>query len=96
MMDEMDIDEMDDSNTSNDVESWVRWYQKQIQFNPRSTMARYKLGQLLARIGRYQEAISQWKAVIAIDANHLAARQAIQEVLSRVEIKTDVSHQGAG
>lgn len=89
-MDEMDIDEMDDSNTSNDAESWVRWYQKQITLNPRSTMARYKLGRLLTGLGRYEEAINQWQAVIAIDSNHLAARQAIQEVLSHV------SHRGAG
>lgn len=89
------MDPMDDPDAS-DVKGWVQWYQKQITLNPRSTMARYKLGQLLARTGRYQEAISQWKAVIAIDSNHLAARQAVQEILSRVEIKTDVSHQGAG
>lgn len=95
-MDEMDIDETDDSDSRNDIESWVQWYQKQIELNPKSTMAHYKLGQLFARLERYQEAIDQWKTVIAIDSNHLAARQVLQEISSRLRVKKKASYQSSG
>jgi len=78
------MDRMDEQD-ANESENRLQWYRKQIELNPRSTMARYKLGQLLARLGRHEEAVVQLKNVIAIDSNHLAARQALQEVLSQME-----------
>jgi tetratricopeptide (TPR) repeat protein len=81
------IDSLDEQD-ANDSEAWLRWYRKQIELNPKSTLARYKLGHLLAKLGRYEEAVGLWKSIIPIDPNHLAARLAIEEVLSRMEARS--------
>lgn len=81
-------DSMNEEET-NDTENWLKWYWKQIELNPRSTMARYKLGRLLEKLGKYEEALVQLKNVISIDANHLAARMAIEEVLSQMEVRRE-------
>ncbi|MBI3595584.1 MAG: hypothetical protein HY203_00340 [Nitrospirae bacterium] len=84
---------MDSLNTkaanNNNGEQGLRlqWYRKQIELNPRGTEARYKLGVLLARLGRFEEAIVQLKNVIAIDSNHLAARGALREILPQMEAR---------
>jgi lipopolysaccharide biosynthesis regulator YciM len=78
-----------DEEESNDTENWVQWYRKQIELNPKSTVARYKLGRLLAKAERYEEAVVEWKSVIALDPNHLAARVAIEEAYSKMKRRPD-------
>ncbi len=72
---------------SRDDQALIAAYEEQITLHPRSTIARYKLGLLLARLGRLDAAIEQWREGVRIDPNNLAARLALDEALSYLERK---------
>jgi tetratricopeptide (TPR) repeat protein len=70
-----------------DPDDLMDWYMRILAVYPRNIQVRTKLGWLLQRLGRYQEALAQWQEVLKIDANNLAAREAILQIGAQMEGK---------
>lgn len=63
-----------------DPDDLVEWYRRMLAVAPRNIQVRTKLGWLLQRLGRHQEALAEWQEVLKIDANNLIAREAILQI----------------
>jgi tetratricopeptide (TPR) repeat protein len=63
-----------------DPEDLIEWYRRMLAVYPRNIQVRIKLGWLLQRLGRHQEALAEWQEVLKIDANNLNAREAILQL----------------
>jgi len=50
---------------------------------PTDIMARCELASLLEELGQHEEALSHWKAALAIDPNHLKAREGMTRCRNR-------------
>ena len=59
----------------------VEEYQRLIRLSPKDIELHFELGNLFKVLGKREEALREWKMVIQIDPNNLAARRAIQELL---------------
>ncbi len=58
----------------------VEEYQRLIKLNPKDVALHFELGCLFKKLGKREEALQEWRIVIQIDPNNLAARRAIQEL----------------
>jgi tetratricopeptide (TPR) repeat protein len=63
-----------------DPEDLIEWYRRMLAVYPRNIQVRIKLGWLLQKLGRHQEALAEWQEVLKIDANNLNAREAILQL----------------
>ncbi len=68
--------------TGQGPEDLVAWYRGILALHPGNVQARSKLGWLLQRLGRRDEALAQWQEVLRVDANNLTAREAILQLSS--------------
>jgi predicted TPR repeat methyltransferase len=66
-------------------EGLIEWYKRILELNPRNIRTRCKLGWLLQRLGRHEEALAQWQEMLKIDANNLVAREAILQLGHQVK-----------
>jgi tetratricopeptide (TPR) repeat protein len=62
------------SHQSGDIEGAIRDYQAYLALRPERVDARSNLGAALARLGRYGEAIEQYKRALALDGRNQAVR----------------------
>ena len=65
----------------------VEWYRRILAVYPRNIQVRCKLGWLLQKLGHHREALAQWQEVLKVDANNLAAREAILQICDQAEQK---------
>lgn len=63
-----------------DPDDLIEWYRRMLAVYPRNIQVRTKLGWLLQRLGRHQEALAEWQEVLKIDDNNLIAREAILQI----------------
>jgi tetratricopeptide (TPR) repeat protein len=63
-----------------DPDDLIDWYRRMLAVYPRNIQVRTKLGWLFQKLGRHQEALTEWQEVLKIDANNLIAREAILQI----------------
>jgi tetratricopeptide (TPR) repeat protein len=70
--------------TSGDIETAVRLLVQVIERDPGNQLAHFQLGAAFADAQLFEEALSEWRAVIAADPETAAGKQALQNI-QRVE-----------
>ncbi len=70
-----------------DPDDLIEWYRRMLAVYPRNIQVRTKLGWLLQKLGRHQEALAEWQEVLKVDANNLTAREAILQVNEQADGK---------
>ena len=85
----MGISGASDPISSNHLtESWIdraARLEKLLTICPRDILVRCDLASVLEELGQYEEALFNWKAVLAGDSNNLKAREGMARCRLRIE-----------
>jgi len=86
-MNERNKEESDSVSPNHLTESWIdraARLEKFLTICPRDILVRCDLASVLEELGQYEEALFNWKAVLAEDSNNLNAREGMVRCRLRI------------